>query len=224
LLRLKRGGRRHQSAAGARGNGCRKPACSVTRLHQRFSSDAVPVPEVFLRRSLPKVCSRLDEVKAERFTSAARRVQLIRPSKRRSSAGGSRAGCCGCPDSGGVGLPARRELRSRSDRFRCDGAGAVAGARRRRGWVSRRRGRIPEPAENPVTMPGDLWPLGNHRLLCGNATVLADVERGRLPARRHDLLEPAIQRRLRQHAEGQTPRQAAPDLGCDLAGASRLDR
>ena len=35
----------------------------------------------------------------------------------------------------------------------------------------------PEVAEDPVTRPGDLWVLGNHRLLCGDATVLADVER-----------------------------------------------
>ena len=35
----------------------------------------------------------------------------------------------------------------------------------------------PEPPAEPVTKPGDLWLLGNHRLLCGDATVLADVER-----------------------------------------------
>jgi DNA modification methylase len=35
----------------------------------------------------------------------------------------------------------------------------------------------PEPPEQPVSKPGDLWVLGNHRLLCGDATVLADVER-----------------------------------------------
>jgi DNA modification methylase len=36
---------------------------------------------------------------------------------------------------------------------------------------------VPEPPEDPVSKPGDLWVLGNHRLLCGDATVLADVER-----------------------------------------------
>jgi ParB-like chromosome segregation protein Spo0J len=36
---------------------------------------------------------------------------------------------------------------------------------------------VPEPPEDPVSKPGDLWVLGNHRLLCGDTTVLADVER-----------------------------------------------
>jgi len=36
---------------------------------------------------------------------------------------------------------------------------------------------IPEPPADPVTRPGDLWLLGEHRLLCGDATVATDVER-----------------------------------------------
>ena len=36
---------------------------------------------------------------------------------------------------------------------------------------------VPEPPEEPVSRPGDLWLLGSHCLLCGDATVLADVER-----------------------------------------------
>ncbi len=36
---------------------------------------------------------------------------------------------------------------------------------------------IPETPEEPVTRPGDLWTLGNHRLICGDATVATDVER-----------------------------------------------
>ncbi|TAN63169.1 MAG: site-specific DNA-methyltransferase [Magnetospirillum sp.] len=36
---------------------------------------------------------------------------------------------------------------------------------------------IPEPPADPVTRPGDLWILGRHRLLCGDSTVLADVEK-----------------------------------------------
>jgi DNA modification methylase len=35
----------------------------------------------------------------------------------------------------------------------------------------------PEPPEDPVTKPGDLWILGRHRLLCGDATKKEDVER-----------------------------------------------
>jgi len=35
----------------------------------------------------------------------------------------------------------------------------------------------PEVAEHPVSRPGDLWALGNHRLMCGDSVVLTDVER-----------------------------------------------
>jgi site-specific DNA-methyltransferase (adenine-specific) len=36
---------------------------------------------------------------------------------------------------------------------------------------------VPEPPADPETKPGDLWLLGNHRLLCGDATKPADVAR-----------------------------------------------
>ncbi|MBF0625832.1 MAG: site-specific DNA-methyltransferase [Magnetococcales bacterium] len=36
---------------------------------------------------------------------------------------------------------------------------------------------IPEPPPNPVSRPGDLWVLGDHRLLCGNSTRAEDVQR-----------------------------------------------
>jgi len=36
---------------------------------------------------------------------------------------------------------------------------------------------VPEPPEEPITKPGDLWILGNHRLLCGDSTNPQHVER-----------------------------------------------
>jgi len=35
----------------------------------------------------------------------------------------------------------------------------------------------PAPPVDPVSRPGDLWICGEHRVLCGDATVLADVEK-----------------------------------------------
>ena len=36
---------------------------------------------------------------------------------------------------------------------------------------------VPEAPETAVTVPGDVWILGNHRLLCGDATKLEPVEK-----------------------------------------------
>ena len=36
---------------------------------------------------------------------------------------------------------------------------------------------LPDVPVVPTSRPGDLWILGNHRLLCGDATVVTDVER-----------------------------------------------
>jgi len=35
----------------------------------------------------------------------------------------------------------------------------------------------PAPPADPISQPGDLWICGEHRVLCGDATVLADVEK-----------------------------------------------
>lgn len=36
---------------------------------------------------------------------------------------------------------------------------------------------VPEPPEDPVSVLGDLWILGNHRLLCGDSTSIDAVEK-----------------------------------------------
>jgi site-specific DNA-methyltransferase (adenine-specific) len=46
---------------------------------------------------------------------------------------------------------------------------------------------VPEPPAEPVTQPGDLWLLGRHRLLCGDATKAEDLAR-LLPKGKADLL------------------------------------
>jgi DNA modification methylase len=36
---------------------------------------------------------------------------------------------------------------------------------------------VPEVPADPISCPGDLWICGEHRVLCGDATVLSDVEK-----------------------------------------------
>ena len=36
---------------------------------------------------------------------------------------------------------------------------------------------VPEPPDEAITQPGDLWLLGNHRLLCGDCSKPEDVDR-----------------------------------------------
>jgi DNA modification methylase len=43
---------------------------------------------------------------------------------------------------------------------------------------------VPDTPSEPITKPGDIWVLGNHRLLCGNSTVQTDVDKllnGQMP-------------------------------------------
>ncbi len=36
---------------------------------------------------------------------------------------------------------------------------------------------VPDPPDEPVTKPGDLWVLGDHRLMCGDSSSAEDVDR-----------------------------------------------
>lgn len=36
---------------------------------------------------------------------------------------------------------------------------------------------IPEPPDDPITQPGDIWVLGKHRLMCGDSSKPADLDR-----------------------------------------------
>src|SRR5262245_59338780 len=36
---------------------------------------------------------------------------------------------------------------------------------------------VPEPPDEPITRPGDFWRLGEHRLLCGDASRAEEVDR-----------------------------------------------
>jgi len=36
---------------------------------------------------------------------------------------------------------------------------------------------VPEPPDDPITQPGDIWILGEHRLMCGDSSSQADLDR-----------------------------------------------
>ena len=68
----------------------------------------------------------------------------------------------------------------------------------------------PEPPVNPVSRLGDLWLLGDHRLLCGDSTKAEDVVR--VMHNQKAILfatDPTLSRRLRRHQ---------PSIEAGLAG------
>ena len=99
---------------------------------------------------------------------AEARLHPRRQQARRAGRLGPRAARPGARRAGGA--------RHRSRRARLRGGRARCAARQRRCPTPARR-RRPSRRSVPVSRPGDLWLLGNHRLLCGSATEAADVAR-----------------------------------------------
>ena len=62
---------------------------------------------------------------------------------------------------------------------------------------------VPEAKEEAVAKPGDIYQLGNHRLMCGDSTSVDDVEKlmGGVP-RRHGLYRSTLERKLRCGRQG----------------------
>ena len=80
---------------------------------------------------------------------------------------------------------------------------------------------VPEIAERAISVAGDLWVLGNHRVMCGDATVTADVSvdgRRRRGLRVH---RSTVQRGLRGLHGGAAQDQRRPHVGYCLPAVSR---
>ena len=75
-----------------------------------------------------------------------------------------------------AGPAARHELRPRPARLRPGRADAVAGPGRERRALTDPDD-VPEPPDEAITQPGDLWLLGKHRLMCGDSSKPEDVDR-----------------------------------------------
>lgn len=69
-----------------------------------------------------------------------------------------------------------------------------------------------ELPEAPITKPGDLWILGDHRVLCGSSTDVNDMAR-LMEKTRADLLltDPPLQRRLRRQDHRPVAHSKRPD-------------
>ena len=77
---------------------------------------------------------------------------------------------------------------------------------------------VPETPVDPVSRPGDLWLLGPHRLLCGDATVATDVERcARRGVAALMVSDPPVWRRVRPVVaeQGRRGRDAAHRQGAE---------
>ncbi len=98
---------------------------------------------------------------------AEARLHPRRQQARRAGRLGPRAARPGARGAGGA--------RHRSRRARLRGGRARCAVRQRA--PDPREEETPEPPGVPASRPGDLWLLGNHRLLCGSATEASDVAR-----------------------------------------------
>jgi ParB-like chromosome segregation protein Spo0J len=71
---------------------------------------------------------------------------------------------------------------------------------------------VPEPPVDPITKPGDLWILGEHRLLCGDSTKAEDVERLMAGAKAAAMItDPPFGISYKSNMDGDLPRSIAGD-------------
>jgi ParB-like chromosome segregation protein Spo0J len=71
---------------------------------------------------------------------------------------------------------------------------------------------VPEPPAEPITKPGDLWILGEHRVLCGDSTKAEDVERLMAGAKAAAMItDPPFGISYKSNMDGDLPRSIAGD-------------